>query len=230
MSIGDDANTTAGSILYVSTNLPATDTLAGFQAVTSYTKIGDISDMGELPIAYTPVPHEDIEERVTKTLKGGKEPQSTTIQVSRVVSDAGQVILSTYADDSTYRDTELTVRIVHKDGTVFYGTALVMSFNTAFGGMNSVTGRTIVFTFNSTTWEDVTTHWTVTYASGAHGQVIGATTQVVADGEDGEYVIALPDSGYQFTEWTEDSGTDEERYEAAVSQDLTFTATFEAIP
>jgi len=229
MSIGDDANTTAGSILYVSTNLPATDTLAGFQAVAGYTKVGDISDLGELPIVYTAVPHENIEERVTKTLKGGKEPQSTTIQLSRVVTDAGQVVLSTYADSATYRDSELTVKIVHKDGTVFYGTALVMSFNTTFGPMNTVTARTVVFTFNSNTWEDVTTHWTITYAAGAGGRVIGATTQVIADGEDGEYVIALPDALYEFVEWTEDSGAVAERYESAVAANATYTATFTLI-
>lgn len=230
MGIGTDVNTTAGAILYVSEDVPATDTLVAFQAIGNYVKVGEITDYGEIPLTYTAVNFENIEERQTKVLKGGKEPQTVTYSIGRVISDAGQALLKLYADDSTYRDEHLTVKIVLKDGTELLGAALVMSCNTALSSMNSVTTLSVSLTFNSTVWEDTSTFWTIHYVAGSNGQVIGATTQRVADGEDGEYVIALPDSGYQFNEWTEDSGADEERYESAVAADATYTATFEVIP
>jgi hypothetical protein len=229
MGIGTDVNTTAGAILYVSEDVPATDTLVAFQEIGNYVKIGEVTDFGEVPLTYTAVNFENVEERQTKVLKGGKEPQTVTYSIGRVVSDSGQALLKLYADNATYRDEHLTVKIVLKDGTELLGAALVMSCNTGMAGMNSVTVLTVSLTFNSTVWEDTSTFWTVRYVTSDHGIVIGATTQRVADGEDGEYVCAVPDDGYEFTDWDEDSSTDNPRQDTAVAADATYTATFTII-
>ena len=76
--------------------------------------------------------------------------------------------------------------------------------------------------------EGTTGFYTLTYAAGANGSIIGDTTQVVQNGGDGAAVYASADSGYHFVEWTEDSGTANPRTDTSVGADATYTATFAA--
>ncbi|MFA5429275.1 MAG: InlB B-repeat-containing protein, partial [Sulfurimonas sp.] len=78
-------------------------------------------------------------------------------------------------------------------------------------------------------WEAPTDH-EINYFAGLGGTISGTTPQIVADGGDGTPVTAVPDPGYRFVEWAEDSSTDPERQELNITTDLTFTAVFEAIP
>lgn len=227
MAIGTDVNTTAGSKLYVSENLPTVDTLAGFQAVTSYTEVGEITDMGEVVNGYDSVTHTSIDSRFTKTLKGVKSANTATYTIGRVVDDVGQALLREYNNGSTNLDDMLTFKIVHKDGTVFYGAGLVMSVNVSFGDANTVTALTVTVAFNTHIHEDTsTTYHTLRYLAGTGGIVIGATTQRVADGEDGEYVYAVADDGKTFSKWTPGDLTTNPRQDTAIAADATYTATF----
>jgi hypothetical protein len=226
MTIGTDVNTTAGSTLYISESLPTADSLAAFQAVGSYTKVGEITDLSEIPVAYTAVNHESIDERATKVLKGLREAQTLTLTMGRVVTDAGQQLLKTYCDDASYRDSFLTLKIVHKDGTTFYGIVLVMSVNTTFGSANTITALTATLTFNSDVWEDTTTYYTVHYVAGTGGSIVGDAIQRVADGADATPVYAHASALYEFTEWDVIPTTDNPRTDTAIDADVTVTATF----
>jgi surface protein len=70
---------------------------------------------------------------------------------------------------------------------------------------------------------------TVTYTSAGHGSISGSSTQMVFDGVDASVVYAIPAEGYFFTSWS-DASTDNPRIDIHVLTDLTFSATFRAVP
>ena len=70
---------------------------------------------------------------------------------------------------------------------------------------------------------------TLTYKSDEHGQLLGTPIQLVADGQDGETVIAVPtDRRYRFKQWS-DGITTAARMEKAVHGNKEVTAEFEPL-
>lgn len=69
-------------------------------------------------------------------------------------------------------------------------------------------------------------YW-LTYAAGAHGSLEGQLVQQVTSGESGSSVLAKPDPGYQFLQWS-DGSTDNPRVDSGVVADLDVTAEFAA--
>lgn len=66
------------------------------------------------------------------------------------------------------------------------------------------------------------------YSAGDHGSIYGSVSQTVAYGEDGSTVIAVPNSGYTFVQWS-DGVTEAERTDLNVTEDISVTAFFEEI-
>jgi len=69
--------------------------------------------------------------------------------------------------------------------------------------------------------------YTLTYISGSNGTISGNLTQTVKEGEDGEVVTAIPDTGYHFTSWSDNNSTTASRTDTNIRQDITTTARFE---
>ncbi len=67
--------------------------------------------------------------------------------------------------------------------------------------------------------------YTLSYRAGKNGTIDGESTQVVAHGENGTQVTAVPDAGYAFAKWS-DGSTDNPRLDGVVTEDLTVTAKF----
>ncbi|MCD4753294.1 MAG: sortase, partial [Anaerolineaceae bacterium] len=67
--------------------------------------------------------------------------------------------------------------------------------------------------------------FTLNYAAGTGGSLIGDTSQVVNYGEDGTAVEAVASNGYHFVDWSDDS-TDNPRTDTGVTADITVTANF----
>lgn len=71
--------------------------------------------------------------------------------------------------------------------------------------------------------------YTLTYIAGAGGTIAGATPQTVEHGADGTAVEAVPNTGYHFVKWNDDSTTNP-RTDANVTADISVTALFEVTP
>ena len=71
--------------------------------------------------------------------------------------------------------------------------------------------------------------YTLHYSAGAHGSLTGNDNQTVAYGADGSEITAVPDEGYHFTKWSDDS-TNNPRTDQSVSENIDVTANFELIP
>lgn len=69
------------------------------------------------------------------------------------------------------------------------------------------------------------TLFALTYTAGTGGSITGNATQYVAEGADGTEVVATPDAGYTFVDWSDGVMT-AVRTDLAVSADVTVTANF----
>ena len=67
--------------------------------------------------------------------------------------------------------------------------------------------------------------FTLSYAAGAGGTLTGETTQVVAFGTDGTPVTAVPNTGYHFVKWSDESSANP-RTDLDVTSNLSVTAMF----
>ncbi|HOX60600.1 MAG TPA: InlB B-repeat-containing protein, partial [Candidatus Magasanikbacteria bacterium] len=67
--------------------------------------------------------------------------------------------------------------------------------------------------------------YTLTYTAGAGGTISGSSTQIIAPGADGTQVIAVPDTGYLFTSWS-DGVLTASRTETSVSTSTAVSANF----
>jgi hypothetical protein len=67
--------------------------------------------------------------------------------------------------------------------------------------------------------------YTLTYIAGAGGWIAGNTTQTVNHGGSGTAVVAMPDSGYYFVKWS-DNSTANPRTDTNVTSNKTVTASF----
>jgi len=67
--------------------------------------------------------------------------------------------------------------------------------------------------------------YTLTYTAGLHGLISGTTPQTVNYGDDGTSVTAVPDSGYNFVNWS-DGSTDNPRTDTNVTGNISVTANF----
>ena len=76
--------------------------------------------------------------------------------------------------------------------------------------------------------ESATDKVTLTYIAGDNGSIIGDTVQVIDENGDGTAVYAEADTGYEFSQWSDES-TDNPRQDTSVSANLTVTAEFTEI-
>lgn len=132
------AFTSAGSTLSLSAALPATYDQAGYAALT-FTPVGEVTDIGEFGRQYNLVTHNTLADRRTVKRKGSFNDGTLTVQLARVPSDLGQIIITAAVDS----DASIAVEVVLQDGTIFYTTAQVMSYTANIGNVDQITGSTV---------------------------------------------------------------------------------------
>ncbi|MBK8150282.1 MAG: InlB B-repeat-containing protein [Acidobacteria bacterium] len=103
-------------------------------------------------------------------------------------------------------------------------------WNTLAGGGGTAYADGANYTFTAdiqlyAQWTIIT--YTLNYAAGANGSLTGNTSQNVTYGGNGTAVTAVPDSGYQFVNWS-DSSTANPRTDTNVTGNISVTANFTA--
>lgn len=127
----------AGTTFAISAALPASYDNTGFAALT-YTTVAHVNDLGDFGRDYTTISYTSLGQRGKGKLKGSYDNGSTTIQLHRVISGAGQALVRT----ASTSDAAYSVCITIQDGTKFYFTALINSFVTKVGGVDNILGAT----------------------------------------------------------------------------------------
>jgi len=130
--------TSAGSTVSISAGVPATIDSAGFGALT-YTAIGEITSAGEFGKSFTLVTHNPLANRNTYKKKGSSNNGTMALQMARVPSDAGQVLLlAALASDNDY-----AFKVVLQNGTIEYFQGVVMKYTTNIGSVNQITAAAV---------------------------------------------------------------------------------------
>lgn len=73
---------------------------------------------------------------------------------------------------------------------------------------------------------DTTNNFTLNYTAGPNGSLSGSTSQVIDAGNDGTSVLALSDSGYIFTGWS-DGNSQNPRTDLNIHSNRNVTANFQ---
>lgn len=218
-----NVRTSAGTTLYVSASAPATYDAAGFTTLFSGMKeVGEVTDLGEFGRQYELVTHKALGRRNTVKRKGSYDDGSITLPMARDVKDEGQRLLGAAAlsDDSYSYCIEL------QDGSRFFFSAQCMSWRTNVGSVDSITGCNAELQIDAEIIEVLPPDaFTLTYAAGANGSLVGQAVQTVFDGESGQAVYANPAAGYRFEKWSDDS-TANPRTDTNVTANVSVTASF----
>lgn len=140
-------NTSLGITIAVSVAAPATETEAGYEALT-YTNIGEVVNIGEIGPSATVVNHDAIDKGYTQKFKGQINYGSMPLQLGRDIDDAGQILLKAGADGAA-KYTVHTWRVTHPTGLVQYFRGMVFGYTTNIGGSNTVVGANATVELNS---------------------------------------------------------------------------------
>lgn len=73
---------------------------------------------------------------------------------------------------------------------------------------------------------DVADSYSLLYSAGNNGNLTGTTTQIILNGDDGEPVTAVPDSGYHFVDWS-DGSTANPRADTGITANISVSANFD---
>ena len=137
--------TSAGSTLKISSNLPGTYNAAGFNAVTGLVLVGEITDLGEFGKEYSSVDHVALGNRQKRKFKGSYDNGSLQLQMGRDVADTGQLALkSALNSDASY-----TFCVTYQDGTKNFFTGKVMSYKNSIGSVDQITGASTMIGIDS---------------------------------------------------------------------------------
>jgi hypothetical protein len=168
----------------------------------NYTSIDDRWAIAAVPINPVPAPIQ-----YTLTVTAGTGGTITAPPTSITTHDAGAVVTITAVPNTGYHFVNWSGDVSTVDDVDAASTTITMNDD------YSITANFAIDTF------------TLTYAAGAGGSLTGNTSQTVDYGEDGTAVTAVPDTGYHFVDWSDDS-TDNPRTDTNVTADISVTANF----
>lgn len=128
--------TLAGSVLAISAGIPATEDIAGYDALT-YTDVGLIVDRGELGATYNISTLLPLKERNLIKAKGSVNYGSVPVNMARVDTDAGQILMRTALND----DADYSISFTYQDGSIDYFKGKVTKFSDPGGGSEAFSMR-----------------------------------------------------------------------------------------
>ena len=100
------------------------------------------------------------------------------------------------------------------------------SWNTAANGSGSAFIASTAVTADATVYAQWTINtFSLTYTVGSNGTLTGTTNQTINYGSNGSQITAVPDLGYHFTNWSDDS-TSNPRTDTNITNNITVTANF----
>lgn len=128
-----DLQTAAGSTLYVSATAPATHDATGFAALT-FSKVGKVSDLGELGEVYNEVTFNPLDESETERLAGSYTSGQIPAVFGYDADDAGQNILR----NNTGNNVRLSFKLELPDGEIRYFRGRAMGKPLSIGTIDNV--------------------------------------------------------------------------------------------
>lgn len=129
---------------YISLTKPATNTIAGYTALT-WSKIGGVVTIGQIGFNHATIEAPDLETGITQTLKGARSGTGGQIAFRQITADAGQTAVATANEG----ETEVALQIVDPDGTNSdYWTGIIHSLVDNEASTTTYEGSTFTFVPN----------------------------------------------------------------------------------
>jgi len=136
-------STSGGTTFALTAAAPASLDDYGYASL-SYTEVGEVSDLGEIPERiYDLISWRGVTSRGESKAKGGYTFPAQTIVVGYDPRDLGQKVLA----QATFDDGLYTVRIAHPVLGAIYGRALVLGGRLAFGDTNTIVTRPVTLEY-----------------------------------------------------------------------------------
>ncbi|MBK8286098.1 MAG: Ig-like domain repeat protein [Ahniella sp.] len=168
------------------------------------------------------------------TALNGRAVSSTGVVSNQNPSGTGQSVTLTATVSGA--GTTPTGTVVFREGLNALGTGtLVGGVATWSGSFPAVGNYSITAEFpgdagfggsvSSALIQQVIPRYTLTYAAGSGGSISGAAAQQVNQGNNGSTVVAMPQAGYRFVQWS-DGFAQASRSESNVQANLSVTAQF----
>lgn len=212
-----------GTTIGISTSLPATEAIGDYSGL-SYTTIGEVTEIPEFGGSAEVAEHIPLATGVVNKRAGSINYGESSVSLARL-SDDGQAAVKAGFDGvnrgqvHSFKIDNPNIGTIYFQGIVSSDMVNVGDANTFFSGSFTVNITTKLVSSN-----DAAFH-VLTYTAGANGQIIGSTQQYVANAGNGQYVYAVPNSGYVFNEWSDET-SDNPRQDTNVTDDISVTASF----
>lgn len=134
-----------GKTLYISISPPATNTLAGFTALT-WTKVNGVVSIGQVGFNHATIEAPDLETGITETLKGAQAGAAGQMAYKEITGDAGQAAVVT----ANATRANVAIQIVDPDGVNSdYWQGIVHSLIDTEATVTSYEGSTFSFVPNA---------------------------------------------------------------------------------
>lgn len=133
------SNTTAGTTVALTASIPATFDATGYNALTDFTTIGEITDIGEYGRVYELVTHNPVATRRTEKKKGSFDDGGFDLQMALDSGDAGQQLLNTAVNS----DANYSMKVTMQNGDIDYMQVIILSKTTNLGSVNNITAATV---------------------------------------------------------------------------------------
>ena len=130
--------TAAGTVFAVSATLPATHTIAGFEALSMIT-IAEVIDGGSGGKTFNTTDHSPLGEREVLSLKGSFTQGTRDLSLGRDTNDAGQLLLIAALES----DVEYAFSMTFQNGDINYFTSTVNSYTDDVGTIDSIVGSSV---------------------------------------------------------------------------------------
>lgn len=138
--------TSAGSTISITSTLPTTYDTTGWNALTGWTVVGEVTDIGEFGKEFNLVTHIPVGNRQVKKFKGSFNNGSIQLQMGRD-SAAGSnqsALRAALVSDSSY-----SFKVTLQDLTKVFFTGKVMSYKTAVGSVDQITAASCTIEIDS---------------------------------------------------------------------------------
>lgn len=130
--------------LFISVTPAATQTLAGYQALT-WVQVKRIVTIGSIGFSHDTIPAPDLESGITATLKGARSGTAGQMAYRTEEGDPGQAAVV----EANEAETEVSIQIVDPDGlNSTYWTGIVHSHTDNESSVTSYEGATFSFVPN----------------------------------------------------------------------------------
>jgi hypothetical protein len=123
----------AGSTLDMKAAQPTAFTSVAYDAMTGFTRVGEIDDLGEFGRVYNVLKRVPVAGRGTVKKKGSFDEGTMNLKLGLDTDDAGQILMKTALNS----DNDYTFKVTTSAGDKYYFQAQVTSFKVTVGGADS---------------------------------------------------------------------------------------------